>query len=126
MDSANTSEVHMDKLKIINLTPNTLRICDSAGDLVETVEPSGVVAHASVTRIKAGKVGAIELYETIYSLPSVIGQPAPGEVYVVSSIYLQSVRAYGADDTGLYTPGDLARDKLGNTIGLFSCVGLSR
>ena len=113
----------MDKLKIINLTPNTLRICDSAGDLVETVEPSGVVAHASVTRIKAGKVGAIELYETIYSLPSVIGQPAPGEVYVVSGIYLQSVRAHGLDDTGLCVPGEAVRDTDGKQIG---CVGLSR
>ena len=116
----------MDKLKIINLTPNTLRIYDSAGDLVETVEPSGVVAHASVARIKAGKVGPLELYETIYSLPSVIGQPATGEVYVVSSTYLQSVRAYGADDTGLYAPGDPVRDKSGNTIDLFGCVGLNR
>ena len=113
----------MDKLKIINLTPNTLRICDSAGDLVETVEPSGVVAHASVTRIKAGKVGHIELYETIYTLPSVIGQPEQDEVYVVSDIYLESVRAYGADDTGLYTPGETVRDESGRVIG---CVGLSR
>ncbi len=116
----------MDKLKIINLTPNTLRIYDSAGDLVETVEPSGVVAHASATSVKAGKVGAIELYETIYSLPSVIGQPATGEVYVVSSTYLQSVRAHGADDTGLYTPGGPAHDKSGNMVDLFGCVGLSR
>jgi len=113
----------MDKLKIINLTPNTLRIYDRAGDLVETVYPSGVVARAAVTRIPAGKVGAIELYETIYSLPSVIGQPAPGEVYVVSSIYLQSVRAYGKDDTGLYVPGEELVTDTGHVIG---CVGLSR
>jgi hypothetical protein len=113
----------MDKLKIVNLTPHALNIYDSAGDLVEIVEPSGVVARASTYRSLEGKRGAIELYCTSYANPAVVGTPEPGEAYVVSSIYLQCLRAHGGDDTGIYVPGEAVRDEAGRVIG---CVGLSR
>lgn len=108
--------------KIINLTPHALNIYDSAGDLVQTVEPSGVVARASVTRYPESKEGAIEIYRTHYGEPSTIGAPELGSIYVVSSIYLQSLRAYGRDDAGIVVPGEAVRDDAGRQIG---CIGLS-
>jgi len=110
-------------MKIINLTPHALNIYDSAGDLVETVKPSGVVARASMTRYLEKKVGAIELYCTYFGEPSVIGAPEPGSIYVVSGLYLQCVRTQGKSDAGLYTPGEAVRDEAGRVIG---CVGLTR
>ena len=110
-------------MKIVNLTPHELNIYDSALELVETVPPSGMVARAEVSRRLAQKVGHLELYESFYFGAKVLGAPAPGTIYVVSSLYLAALRADGLDDTGVYVPGEAVRNGAGRQIG---CVGLSR
>jgi hypothetical protein len=113
----------VDKLKIVNLTPHALNIYDSAGDLVETVEPSGLVARASVSRHLESKAGHIELYESFFSGAAELGEPESNSVYVVSSLYLQALRAEGKSTAGVYVPGEAVRNEAGQVVG---CVGLSR
>mgnify|MGYP000998195436 CR=1 FL=1 len=110
-------------MKIINLTPHTLNIYDSANDLVETVPPSGMVARANVTRTLVEKRGHIEMYASVFFGAKALGAPEPDGVYVVSALYLSALRAAGLDDTGVYVPGEAVRDEAGRVIG---CVGLSR
>ena len=110
-------------MKIINLTPHALNIYDSAGDCVETVPPSGMVARADVRRTLSEKRGHIELYQSVYSGARELGTPEPDSVYVVSALYLSALRADGLDDTGVYVPGEALRDEAGRVIG---CVGQSR
>ena len=110
-------------MKIINLTPHALNIYDSAGDLVESVPPSGMVARADVRRTLTEKRGPVELYESVYFGAKALGAPEPDSVYVVSALYLSALRAEGLDDTGVYVPGEAVRDEAGRVIG---CVGLSR
>ena len=110
-------------MKIINLTPHALNIYDSAKELVETVEPSGMVARAETARHLVEKVGHIELYETVFTGARELGEPEPGSVFVVSSIYLQALRARGLSSNGVYVPGEAIRDDAGRVVG---CIGLSR
>lgn len=110
-------------MKIINLTPHALSIYDSAGDLVETVPPSGMVARAEVSRRLVEKRGHVELYESVFFGAKPLGVPEPDSVFVVSSLYLSALRADGLDASGVYVPGEAVRDEAGRVIG---CVGLSR
>jgi hypothetical protein len=69
------------------------------------------------------KVGAIELYLSTYFGATELGEPEPSSVYVVSSLYLQALRAEGKSDVGVYVPGEAVRNAAGQVVG---CVGLSR
>ena len=105
-------------VKIINMTPHALNIYDSARELVETVEPSGMVARVDMQRTLVEKRGHIELYKSIYKDATVLGAPPPDSVYVVSSLYLSALRADGLNDEDVYVPGEAVRDDSGRVVGI--------
>ena len=102
-------------MKIVNLTPHTLNIHNTSGD-VKNIPPSGDVARVDVTYRPYGRHGGVDLYRADYG--AVVGLPDPklDHIYVVSGMVAQVTPR-----PDVYSPGQLVRDGDGRPVG---CQGL--
>lgn len=106
--------------RIINLTPHPINMKTVDGENV-TIEPSGMVARVSETRVECQPInGTVPVtYITYDSGISGLPEPEEGTIYVVSSLVLQVVGSRRAD---VFAPGPAIRDDAGRVVG---CDGLS-
>lgn len=107
-------------MKVVNLTPHTLNVCNAEGDPLAEFPPSGKTARIDVQYRQTGRLNLDEtdvpVFEAEYG--DIEGLPAPeeGVVFVVSGM----VKAQ-TDREDVFSPGELIRDEDGNPKG---CKGL--
>lgn len=108
----------MEAIKIVNCTPHTLTFVNDEGEVIRSLEPSGIIPRVSSTISVVGDIDGIPDEETCYG--EVTGLPAKqdGVVLVVSAM----VAARLPDRDDLRVPGRQVRNERGQVIG---CKSLS-
>ena len=104
-------------MNFINLTPHSINVLDLNGDLVITLEPSGVVARCAATTTAVDTVNGVVLNRTTFGVVTGLPDQQDGVLLVVSML----VRAACPNRSDLSSPGELVRDQVGQPIG---CKGL--
>lgn len=107
-------------MRLINLTPHTVNVCDESGSVVRSIEPSGKVLRLPTRAYAAGELDEIPLVRLSYEEPEDLPPAEDGTVYIVSSLMLEPLAAIGrrdfvAPDT---SPGSVVRDESGRIIGV--------
>lgn len=100
----------------VNLTPHSLNIIGTNGDVV-TVPPSGSVARVSTQRVAGPQVDGIDTYRVTFGQVEGLPEPVPGTILIVSGMVAARVCR---DD--VFAPGELVRDSAGQPTG---CKGLT-
>lgn len=93
------SNVNLNNLDIINLTPHSISFVGDDGSTIITIEPCGSLARVSASTEKTGAV--------------INGIPVTRTVYVVSSI----VAARCPDRDDVFIPNESVRDSEGRIVG---------
>lgn len=105
-------------MKIVNLTPHALNVCDKDGLSVE-IKPSGTVARVATKREVVAEINGIEVFRTQFGEVENMPDEQDGVVYVVSAIVLNALG--GRYD--VFCPGEAIRNESGQVVG---CRGLSQ
>jgi hypothetical protein len=106
----------MTHLKLINLTPHTVKLVNELGVL--EVFPTGTVARVSSTQEEVGRVIGVPLVRATFGAVTGLPDPVEGTLYIVSAL----VRAALPGRADLASPGDLVRDEAGNVVGAKSLI----
>jgi hypothetical protein len=103
--------------RIINLTPHSISLVRD-GKIVETIEPSGMIARVSVTSEIIGYINDFEVRKNAYS--EVVGLPERAEdtIYIVSALVAQAAK----DRDDIVITDGAVRDAEGRIIG---CTGFA-
>jgi len=88
----------MKKMKIVNLTQHAIAVADENGNIIRTIEPSGMVARVAITQTVVGDVDGIPLVETVFGEVEGLPDPEPGVVYITSTLVMQAARKAGRTD----------------------------
>ncbi len=104
-------------MKFINLTPHTIDIHHSTGEITH-VPPSGEVARCAEERMVVRTIGTISVEKAVYGEVTGLPDSEEGTIYIMSMRAAQGVS--GRNDVVL--PGEAIRDKDGKIVG---CRGLS-
>lgn len=105
-------------MEIVNLTPHAINFVKEGGEIVRTVEPSGIIARLTTENVKIGEVDDIPVTDIRYGEIEGLPDPKEGVIYVVSSLVAQ--RCVRED---VFIPNDSVRDDKGRIIG---CKSLGR
>lgn len=102
-------------MNIVNLTRGDVTIMKEDGTVIQTIKPSGNIAHVTSETIRTGVINGIPTSSTIYG--EIEGLPAPeaDTIYITSSIVAQRARR-----NDVYAPKELVRDPSGAVIGCLS------
>jgi hypothetical protein len=103
-------------MNIINLTPHPL-VLEHHGENM-TIESSGI-ARCATTETEVDIIDGIPIVTTQFGMVTGLPDPAPGVVYVVSSITAQAV----PDRADVFVPARPVRDEKGRII---ACRALGR
>lgn len=103
---------------ILNCTPHTINFVNDAGEVIRSIEPSGILPRVFSTINLVGDIDGIPDEETVYS--EVIGLPEKqdGVILIVSAMVAS--RLPNRDD--IRVPGRQVRNDRGQVIG---CKSLS-
>lgn len=103
--------------QLINLTPHTLNIINSSGDVVD-ISTSGIIARCSQENVDVDITNGIKITKQVFG--EIVDLPAEKEntSYIVSRL----VASACPERKDLLIPGPLVRDEDGKVIG---CNGLS-
>lgn len=105
-------------MKIVNLTPHPIKICDDAGNVIRVIEPTKPTARVASDTEVVGYVDGIPITETVFGSVENLPDPAP-EVFYVVSLLVQQACPDRADllrpDTG---PQNAVRDASGCIVGV--------
>ena len=108
------SNVNLNNLDIINLTPHSISFVGDDGSTIITIEPCGSLARVSASTEKTGAViNGIPVTRTVYGAVEGLPEPKDGTVYVVSSI----VAARCPDRDDVFIPNESVRDSEGRIVG---------
>jgi hypothetical protein len=111
------------KMKIINLTPHVCHICNDAGEIVRSIEPTTPSARVSSTVSVVGSVDGIPVTNTAFGAVDNLPAPADDTVYIVNLLVQQAAR----HRTDLYRPDtgpqNVVRDAAGQIIGVKALSG---
>lgn len=110
-------------MRLINLTPHAISLANEAGENIQTIPASGVVAWVSMTVCDTGR--------RVARIPVVVQEPGQienlpepdGNVYIVSIVVLGAIQGRAdvvAPDTG---PGSVVRDDIGRIIAVRRFIG---
>lgn len=107
-------------MKVINLTPHDVNICDEYGDeVIKTYKASGIIARVShgwsTVDYVDGVPVVVRTNEKIVNLPD----PQEGVFYIVSNIVLD----YCPDRLDILAPVLQVKDRDGRIIGCRALVG---
>ena len=107
------------KIKIINLTPHSVRILDSDNNVVREYKSEGVI-RLSEKRSKITEIDGIALFQKTFGTTD-LPEPQPNTYYIVSSLVAQMF----PNRKDLLIPDQIVRDKDGRIIGCrsFSIFG---
>jgi hypothetical protein len=113
---------HMDSPRLVNLTPHAITI--RAGDCDLTVPPSGQVARVTSREVPGDPIGNVPTVRREWGAVDGLPEPAPGTVYLVSSLVLEHV--HGRDDVVAPDTGPTAvRDAAGQVVAVRRLVRAS-
>jgi hypothetical protein len=103
------------KVKLINLTPHTVKLVNELGVL--ELYSQGV-ARVSSTQTEVGRVIGVPVVKATFGEVTGLPEPVEGTMYVVSAL----VRGALPNRTDLASPGDPVRDEAGNVVGAKSLI----
>ena len=106
-------------MTIINLTPHAITFLDENNSVLATVEPSGVVARAALTRDRISEVHGIPVNPCSYGEVTGLPDPQDGTIYLVSALTAQACR----NRNDVFITDDAVRDDSGRIIG---CRAIAR
>lgn len=98
---------------VVNLTPHTISVLDSANQVVMAIEPSGQLARLATSRECIGTVNGIPVNATVMGELTGLPDPQLGTVYLVS---LAAAKAVPERDD-VFVTDDAVRDQSGRIIG---------
>ena len=99
-------------MKVLNLTPHPIHICDDNGAVLRTIESSGLVRLKAVT-VPAGQIDGILVTQTHFGDPEGLPTYQDDVYYIVS----QLVKSALPNRTDLLVPAEVVRDQSGAIIG---------
>lgn len=106
---------------IRNLTPHSVTLIGSGGDIILSLPPEGIVAratqedaHASWIEVQGKRV---EVVTTKFGCPTDLPRQQEGVLLVVSFITAQAAKAAGRQTHDLLVVSDLVRDGSGSIVG---------
>ena len=105
-------------MKIINCTPHTINFVNDAGEVIRTIEPSGILPRVSSSINLVGDIDGIPDEETVYGEITDLPEKQDGVILIVSAMVAS--RLPNRDD--LRVPGRQVRNDRGQVIG---CKSLS-
>lgn len=105
-------------MKIINCTPHTINFVNDAGEVIRTIEPSGILPRVSSSINLVGNIDGIPDEETVYGEITDLPEKQDGVILIVSAMVAS--RLPNRDD--LRVPGRQVRNDRGQVIG---CKSLS-
>ena len=105
-------------MKIINCTPHTINFVNDAGEVIRTIEPSGILPRVSYSINLVGDIDGIPDEETVYGEITDLPEKQDGVILIVSAMVAS--RLPNRDD--LRVPGRQVRNDRGQVIG---CKSLS-
>ena len=105
-------------MTIMNCTPHTVNFVNDAGEVVRSIEPSGILPRVSSSISLVGDIDGIPDEETVYGEVSNLPEKQDGVILIVSAMVAS--RLPYRDD--LRVPGRQVRNDRGQVIG---CKSLS-
>ena len=105
-------------MKIINCTPHTINFVNDAGEVIRSIEPSGILPRVSSSINLVGDIDGIPDEETVYGEITDLPEKQDGVILIVSAMVAS--RLPNRDD--LRVPGRQVRNDRGQVIG---CKSLS-
>ena len=105
-------------MKIVNCTPHAINFVNDAGEVVRSIEPSGILPRVSSSINLVGDIDGIPDEETVYGEVTDLPEKQDGVILIVSSMVAS--RLPNRDD--LRVPGRQVRNDRGQVIG---CRSLS-
>jgi len=102
----------MTKIKIKNLTPHPISICNNAGEIIRVFQPEGLV-RLKATTVQVGEIDGIPTTRTEFGQPEGLPEFQEGVFLVVS----QLVKTALPSRSDLLVPAEVVRDEKGNIIG---------
>ena len=112
--------INLGLVKVYNLTPHTLNIIDSDGN-VTVIPASGAIARVGTTEVLVGRLGLVEVVKRSFGKVEWgfdMSQMKKDTVYIVSSLVASAIK----DRHDILVPGTLVRNDEGQPIG---CQGLA-
>lgn len=100
-------------MKIINCTPHTINFVNDAGEVIRTIEPSGILPRVSSSINLVGDIDGIPDEETVYGEVTDLPEKQDGVILIVSAMVAS--RLPYRDD--LRVPGRQVRNDRGQIIG---------
>ena len=105
-------------MTILNCTPHTINFVNDAGEVIRTIEPSGILPRVSSSINLVGDIDGIPDEETVYGEITDLPEKQDGVILIVSAMVAS--RLPNRDD--LRVPGRQVRNDRGQVIG---CKSLS-
>ena len=105
-------------MKIINCTPHTINFVNDAGEVIRSIEPSGILPRVSSSINLVGDIDGIPDEETVYGEITDLPEKQDDVILIVSAMVAS--RLPNRDD--LRVPGRQVRNDRGQVIG---CKSLS-
>lgn len=109
-------------MTIKNLTPHTVHIVDSEGNLRRSFESEGI-ARATQSETVVGEIDGIELVTMSFGDPVDLPNPEEGILLIVSVITANAAKACGRGADDLVITADPVRDSEGRIVG---CLRLAK
>lgn len=89
-------------MKVINLTPHTIKVVNDANEVIREYPASGMVARAATIAETVGNIDGIPVKHIAFGEVQGLPDPQDGVVYLVSMVVAQAVKRPDviAPDTG--------------------------
>jgi hypothetical protein len=121
-------DVRMERVRIINLTPHELNVCDSEGKIILSIPPPKDVPIPRV-QVRSEIVGEVEadgvkipVRRVVYGDTENLPPPEEGTIYVVSTFVTLALREKGVKRKDLLSPDtnvdSAVRDSSGRVLGV--------
>jgi hypothetical protein len=121
-------DVRMERVRIINLTPHELNVCDSEGKIILSIPPPKDVPIPRV-QVRSEIVGEVEvdgvkipIRRVVYGDTENLPPPEEGTIYVVSTFVTLALREKGVERRDLLSPDtnvdSAVRDSSGRVLGV--------
>ena len=105
-------------MTIMNCTPHTVNFVNDAGEVVRSIEPSGILPRVSSSINLVGDIDGIPDEETVYGEVTDLPEKQDGVILIVSAMVASRL----PDRDDLRVPGRQVRNDRGQVIG---CKSLS-
>lgn len=102
--------------QLINMTPHPIHIVNMEGQLLKTIESSGLIRLKASTVDAGFQVDGVNITTTQFGEPEGLPESEDGKFFIVSQI----VKAALPERKDLLVPAEVVRDERGNIIGCAS------